>query len=255
MIVTLVTDPILKWKETSLLIPTKTLIGCGKLVNQKTVEVLQKKIALIPMFDNIGIGILERLLQVSQIVTFNENEIVVLPDKKVENIFIILSGRCEMEYLCKQNGVLRREMSARDVFGFKALYVPTLHTNKVKAITELVCIKVSIANIKADQEILNALTPNFTKYLIENYLSTQDELGRLLERYVKPELPKEDIEPQIIKDRNSKITQIKLTTGQTVVLSTVDERRLRRQQVTVEELNREYLSKLMPEIEMIAKEA
>jgi len=58
----------------------------------------------------------------------------------------------------------------------------------------------------------------------------------------------EEVEPSIVNDRNSKLTRLLLSTGKVVVVSKIDERRLRRNEVSLADLNAEHLSKLNPEL-------
>ncbi len=223
-------------------------------MNKKTIEFLRRKAALIPAFDHISNGVFDRLLNISKLVKFHEDQLVVASGLKVEDIYIILSGLCEVQYPCAENRFIRKELSATDVLGAEALFLPSLQTNQTKAITELICVKISLADLRADQEIIHCLTPNLTRSLIRDLREADNKVSKLIEQYVEPELTKDDVEPHIIIDRNSKLTRLMLSTGRIVVISKPDERRLRRQEVTTQQLNQEYLTKILPELEMIAKQ-
>ena len=101
---------------------------------------------------------------------------------------------------------------------------------------------------------MHSLTPNLTRNLIRDLREADNKVSKLIEQYVEPELIKDDVEPHLIIDRNSKLTRMMLSNGRIVVISKPDERRLRRQEVTTQQLNQEYLTKLLPELELIAKQ-
>jgi|GEM_PF-3369418 CRP-like cAMP-binding protein len=223
-------------------------------MNKKTIEFLRRKATLIPAFDNISNAVFDRLLSISTLVKFHEEQIVVSSGGRVEDIYIILSGRCEVQHQCAENRMIRKELSATDVLGSEALFLPSLESDQIKAITELICVKISLANIRADQEIVHSLTPNLTRNLIRDLREADNKVSKLIEQYVEPELIKDDVEPHLIIDRNSKLTRMMLSNGRIVVISKPDERRLRRQEVTTQQLNQEYLTKLLPELELIAKQ-
>jgi signal-transduction protein with cAMP-binding, CBS, and nucleotidyltransferase domain len=69
-------------------------------MNRRTNTLLRQKASIIPMFDGIGDGILDRLFQISKIVKFNEEDVVLKAGKTVEDIYMILSGVCDLDYLC-----------------------------------------------------------------------------------------------------------------------------------------------------------
>lgn len=214
------------------------------MMNRRTNTLLRQKASLIPMFDGIGDGILDRLFQISKIVKFNEEDVVLKAGKTVEDIYMILSGVCDMDYVCSENRVIKKELKATDVFGIEALFVPSLITNKVKAKTELVCIKTNVIELRADQEIINSLTPNMTRRLLVHLAESNNQVSKLVELTAHPEEDFEEEIPHIIIDKASKLTRLMLSTGKVVVISKIDERRLRRQEVSPEQLNDEFLSKI-----------
>jgi len=57
-----------------------------RMMNRRTNTLLRQKASLIPMFDGIGDGILDRLFQISKIVKFNEEDVVLKAGKTVEDI-------------------------------------------------------------------------------------------------------------------------------------------------------------------------
>jgi len=157
---------------------------------------------------------------------------------------MILSGVCDLDYLCSENRIIKKELKATDVIGIEALFVPSLITNKVKAKTELVCIKTNVIELRADQEIINSLTPNMTRRLLGHLAESNNQVSKLVELTAVPEEDSEEEIPHIILDKGSKLTRLMLSTGKVVVISKIDERRLRRQEVSPEQLNDEFLSKM-----------
>jgi len=215
-------------------------------MNNRVSMLLKNKASLIPIFDHLGEGVLTEVFGISTIVKFNEDETVLQGGAEVEDIYIILSGKCVKDYLCAENKILKKEMGPADLFGIEALFLSGLRTNKVKAITELICLKIKIKELRANQALINSLTPNITRGLIARLKETNDQVSKFIEQIPEPDEIEEG-KPSIIIDRNSMLTRILLSTGKVVVVSKIDERRLRRNQVSVEDLNAEYLSKINPE--------
>ena len=212
-------------------------------MNNRTSSLLRNKTSLIPLFDGIGDGILEKVFTFSKIVKFNEDDIVLKEGKRVDDIYVILSGTCVCDYLCTEGKILRKELRPTDLFGAEGLFLPGILTNKIRAVTELVLLKIEIAALRADQDIIHCLTPNMTRRFIGNLRDSDNHISKLSELIPEPELL-EEVTPSIIIDKNSKLTRLQLSIGKIVVVSKIDERRLRRQEVTVNQLNDEHLSKM-----------
>jgi len=224
-------------------------------MNFKTIKFLRQKASLIPIFDGIGIGMLEELLQISIIVRFDEDQVVLEAGKKVEDIYIILSGQCIIEMACPEGRFVKKELASSDVFGVESLFVPSLLTNKVTSKTELVCVTINILALRSNQELINSLTPNMTRTLIHHLHESDNHLSKLTELYSEQEVETNDIVPRILENKLSKLTRLMMSSGKVVVVSKPDERRLRREQVTVQQLNDEYMAKIEPEALKQSKQA
>jgi len=83
-----------------------------------------------------------------------------------------------------------------------------------------------------------------TRRLLGHLAESNNQVSKLVELTAVSEEDSEEEIPHIILDKGSKLTRLMLSTGKVVVISKIDERRLRRQEVSPEQLNDEFLSKM-----------
>jgi len=74
-------------------------------MNAVTVRLMKKKASQFSLFDGLSVEQVERLLELSLIVAFNENEIVLDGSKKTLDVFMILSGKCMLDYTCSNASI------------------------------------------------------------------------------------------------------------------------------------------------------
>ena len=94
-----------------------------------------------------------------------------------------------------------------------------------------------------------------TRTLIHHLHESDNHLSKLTELYSEQEVETNDIVPRILVNKLSKLTRLMMSSGKVVVVSKPDERRLRREQVTVQQLNDEYMAKIEPEALKQSKQA
>jgi signal-transduction protein with cAMP-binding, CBS, and nucleotidyltransferase domain len=210
-------------------------------MNAVTVRLMKKKASQFSLFDGLSVEQVERLLQLSLIVAFNENEIVLDGSKKTLDVFMILSGKCMLVYTCSNASISPRILSANNIFGLEVLFNSSALTNKVKAITELICLKINVHDLKTDQDLLDRITPNLMRCMMRRFSDAEDRTSVIRETIQKiDEVVEDRVEPKIIIDKLSKLTRLKLHSGRIVVVSSIDLRRMRRDHITAQQLNDEY---------------
>jgi Holliday junction resolvasome RuvABC ATP-dependent DNA helicase subunit len=156
-----------------------------------------------------------------------------------------LNGKCSLEFTDSQKRITPRVLSSNDLFGFRVLFDVSIHTNKVIAITELICLKMDVNTLKKDQNLMDAITPNLMRSMMKSFIDSEDRMSDLKDTVQKSDAVIEDrVKPQIIKEKLSKLTRLRLHSGRVIVISAIDMRRMRRDHITAQQLNDEHFAKV-----------
>jgi len=214
-------------------------------VNINTVRFMKKKASQFSLFDGLSEEQVDRLLQLSSIVNFNEKEVVLTASQKTDDVFLILGGKCTLNYACSHKRISPRELSCNDVFGLGVLFDSSILTNKVTAITELICLKMNVLDLKKDHSLMDAVTPNLMRSMMKSFSDAEDRNSEITETIQKiDEVIEDKVEPLIFKEKLSKLTRLRLHSGRVVVISSSDMRRIRREHISAQQLNDEHFAKV-----------
>lgn len=214
-------------------------------MNITTVRFMKRKASQFSLFDGLSEEQVNRVLELSSIVQFDEEEVVLTASQKTDDIFLILNGKCSLEYTDSQKRITPRVLSSNDLFGFMVLFDASIHTNKVIAITELICLKMDVNTLKKDQNLMDSITPNLMRSMMKSFSDSEDRMSDLKDTVQKSDAVIEDrVKPQIINEKLSKLTRLRLHSGRIIVISAIDMRRMRRDHITAQQLNDEHFTKV-----------